>query len=132
MPALGRRGYVRDELELDVHAIGNVQSCVSSGLLYEPNEVAGEAFGFQIGIGFEVEGDEALAAGLERPAVLIAMDDALNVLARRDPLLAELIELRYFGGLTAEESSVVVNREIREIQHNLALAKAWLRRYLAT
>jgi len=75
--------------------------------------------------------DEALAAGLERPAVLIAMDDALNVLATHDPLLAELIELRYFGGLTAEESSVVVKKETREIQHDLALAKAWLRRYLA-
>ena len=75
--------------------------------------------------------DEALAAGLERPAVLIAMDDALKVLAARDPLLAELIELRYFGGLTAEESSVVVHKETREIQRDLVLAKTWLRRYLA-
>jgi RNA polymerase sigma factor (TIGR02999 family) len=75
--------------------------------------------------------DESLAAGLERPAVLIAVDDALNVLAARDPLLAELIELRYFGGLTAEESSVVVHKETREIQRDLVLAKAWLRRYLA-
>jgi RNA polymerase sigma factor (TIGR02999 family) len=75
--------------------------------------------------------DEALAAGLERPALLISMDDALNVLAKRDPLLAQLIELRYFGGLTAEESSVVVHKETREVQEDIALAKAWLRRYMA-
>jgi len=75
--------------------------------------------------------DEVLAAGLERPAMLTALDDALTSLAEQDSLLAELIELRYFGGLTAEESGVVVNRSTRQVQDGLAMAKAWLRRYMA-
>ena len=49
---------------------------------------------------------------LQRPSAVIAMDDALISLEKEDPLMARLIELRYFGGLTAEESSVVVKLEV--------------------
>lgn len=75
--------------------------------------------------------DDSLAACFDRPSILIAIGDAISDLAAQDPCLADVIELHYFGGLTAEESSVVVNKEIREVQRDLALAKAWIRRYLA-
>jgi RNA polymerase sigma factor (TIGR02999 family) len=67
---------------------------------------------------------------LQRPALIIALDDALNGLQRRDPLMAQLIELRFFGGLTAEESSVVVNLEVGDVRRRLRMAQAWLRREL--
>lgn len=54
--------------------------------------------------------EEAGDVGLERPALVLALDEALNKLDRQAPLMARLIELHYFGGLTAEESRVVVGR----------------------
>jgi RNA polymerase sigma factor (TIGR02999 family) len=67
---------------------------------------------------------------IERSWLMLALDDALTALGEQDPLMAQLIELRYFGGLTAEESSVVVNREVSEVRRELAMAQAWLRREL--
>jgi RNA polymerase sigma factor (TIGR02999 family) len=80
--------------------------------------------------GPKVSIEEAIDAGLERPSSLVALDDALNSLERQDPRLARLIEMRYFGGLTAEETSVVMNLEVGEVRRELALAQAWLRREL--
>jgi RNA polymerase sigma factor (TIGR02999 family) len=74
--------------------------------------------------------DTAGDISLQRPALIIALDDALNTLQQRDPLMARLIELRFFGGLTAEESSGVVNREVGEVRRSLRLGQAWLRREL--
>ena len=74
--------------------------------------------------------DKAGDISLQRPALIIALDDALNCLQQRDPLMARLIELRFFGGLTAEESSVVVNRDVGEVRRSLRLGQAWLRREL--
>ncbi|MBV8907007.1 MAG: sigma-70 family RNA polymerase sigma factor [Acidobacteriia bacterium] len=67
---------------------------------------------------------------LGRPSILIALDDVLNTLERQDPLLAQLIELRYFGGLTLEESAVAVNLSVGDVRRELQLAEAWLRREL--
>jgi RNA polymerase sigma factor (TIGR02999 family) len=74
--------------------------------------------------------DAAGGISLERPSVIIALDDALNTLEQQDPLTARLIELRYFGGLTLEESSVAVNRPVSAVRRDLKLAEAWLRREL--
>ena len=52
--------------------------------------------------------DEAQEACVEKPAVMVRIDDALNELARQDVRKAKLIEMRFFGGLTAEESASVV------------------------
>jgi RNA polymerase sigma factor (TIGR02999 family) len=68
--------------------------------------------------------------GLQRPSVLIALDDALTALGKQDALKARLIELRYFGGLTAEESSAVVKMDVSAVRRQLAMAQAWLRREL--
>jgi RNA polymerase sigma-70 factor, ECF subfamily len=45
--------------------------------------------------------------------------------------LAELIEMRYFGGMTAEETAEAVGRSVHVVRHELRLAHAWLRRELA-
>jgi RNA polymerase sigma factor (TIGR02999 family) len=75
--------------------------------------------------------DEARDGAGERPAVLIALDDALAALAGRDPLLAQLVEMRYFGGLTADESSAALHMETPVVRRQLRLAEAWLQRELA-
>jgi len=72
--------------------------------------------------------DEERDGSAERPSILIALDDALAALAGKDPLLARLVEMRYFGGLTAEESSAVLNLEIGMVRRQLRLAEAWLQR----
>jgi RNA polymerase sigma factor (TIGR02999 family) len=72
--------------------------------------------------------DEARDGSVERPSILIALDDALAALADKDALLARLVEMRYFGGLTAEESSAALNLEIGVVRRQLRLAEAWLQR----
>jgi RNA polymerase sigma factor (TIGR02999 family) len=72
--------------------------------------------------------DEERDGCVERPSILIALDDALAALAVKDPQLARLVEMRYFGGLTAEESSVVMNLEIKAVRRQLRLAEAWMQR----
>lgn len=62
---------------------------------------------------------------------LLELDLALDALAREKSSLAELIEMRYFGGMTAEETAEVVGRSVHIVRHDLRLAHAWLRRELA-
>jgi len=62
---------------------------------------------------------------------LLDLDLALDALAREQSSLAELVEMRYFGGMTAEESAEVMGRSVHVVRHELRLAHAWLRRQLA-
>jgi RNA polymerase sigma-70 factor (ECF subfamily) len=62
---------------------------------------------------------------------LLELDRALDALAAENPLLAQAIEMRYFGGLTAEEASEVTGRSVHSVRHDLRFAQAWLRRALA-
>jgi RNA polymerase sigma factor (TIGR02999 family) len=57
----------------------------------------------------------------------LAMDD----LAVENPQPAQVIEMRYFGGMTADETAAVVGRSVHVVQHELRFAHAWLRRRLA-
>lgn len=59
---------------------------------------------------------------------LIALDEALTKLAALDTQLARLVELRYFTGLTVEETAQVLNVSPRTTKRNWAYARAWLRR----
>lgn len=73
-----------------------------------------------------------LQAGAPAEATeLLDLDLAIDALAREQSSLAELIEMRYFGGMTAEESAEVVGRSVHVVRHELRLAHAWLRRELA-
>jgi RNA polymerase sigma-70 factor, ECF subfamily len=62
---------------------------------------------------------------------LLAMDDALQRLEQTEPIKAQLIEMRYFGGMTAEESSVALSLPVHVVRRELRLARAWLRMELA-
>jgi len=74
--------------------------------------------------------DEAQDACVEKPAVMVRIDDALNELAKRDPRKARLIEMRFFGGLTAEESATLLELPVHVVRRDLRVAQAWLQRAL--
>jgi RNA polymerase sigma-70 factor, ECF subfamily len=76
----------------------------------------------------KLELDEALAPGISRSMDLVALDDALRDLAKRDPQQSQIVELRFFGGLTTEEAAEVLDVSPRTIKREWRLAKAWLRR----
>ncbi len=62
---------------------------------------------------------------------VLDLDHALGALADEDQLLAQLIEMRYFGGMTAEETAEVLGQSVNIVRHDLRLAQAWLRRKLS-
>jgi RNA polymerase sigma-70 factor (ECF subfamily) len=62
---------------------------------------------------------------------LLELDGALDQLAAENPVLAHAIEMRYFGGLTADEAAEVTGRTVHSVRHDLRFAQAWLRRTLA-
>ena len=73
---------------------------------------------------------EASAASVERPSSMIELDDALSDLEKHDERKARLIEMRFFGGLTAEESAEVLELTVPVVRRELRLAQAWLEREL--
>ena len=74
--------------------------------------------------------DEARDACMEKPAIMVRIDDAMNELARHDPRKARLIEMRFFGGLTAEESAAALDLPVYVVRRDLRVAQAWLQREL--
>ena len=64
-------------------------------------------------------------------AQLCALDDALNTLAAMDPRRAQVVELRYFGGLSVEETGRVLNISAQSVMRDWKLARAWLARELS-
>jgi len=75
--------------------------------------------------------DEALAAGGPRSVDLLALDAALERLAAMDPEQARLVELRFFGGLTIEETAEAMNISPATVKRHWLVARAWLARELA-
>jgi RNA polymerase sigma-70 factor (ECF subfamily) len=61
---------------------------------------------------------------------LLDLDSALDGLAAEDQQLARLIEMRYFGGMTAEDTAEALGLSVHIVRHDLQLAHAWLRRRL--
>jgi RNA polymerase sigma factor (TIGR02999 family) len=74
---------------------------------------------------------EASEAASQRPELMIELDDALTELEKRDERKARLIEMRFFSGLTAEETASILGMDVRDVRRELRLAQAWLRRQLA-
>jgi RNA polymerase sigma-70 factor, ECF subfamily len=74
--------------------------------------------------------DEALVVSNEPGRDLVALDDALEVLASVDERKSRMIELRFFGGLSVEETAVVLNVSPDTVKRDWRLAKAWLLREL--
>ena len=79
---------------------------------------------------FKLSIEESGDIPVDRPSMLLAVDDALQELARKDPAKARLIEMRFFGGLTAEESAEATGMPVAEVRRHLRVAQAWLQREL--
>ncbi len=74
--------------------------------------------------------DEFIDAPIERPAAMVMVDDAIEALEVYDARKAKLIEMRFFGGMTAEESAEVLGLPVEKVRGELRIAQAWLRREL--
>lgn len=70
--------------------------------------------------------EEILIVSNGRSAELLALDDALEELAKMDPQKAKIVELRYFGGLSIEETAEVMGVSVPTINRQWRTAKAWL------
>ena len=79
----------------------------------------------------QVSLDEAATVGTERTAELAALDDALEHLATFDPRKCQVVEMRYFGGLTVEETAEVLHVSPETVARDWRLARTWLLRELA-
>lgn len=75
--------------------------------------------------------DESLEVSQEPRTDLVAMDDALKRLATVDPRKSRVVELRFFGGLTAEETAEVLNISPETVLRDWNLAKVWLLREMS-
>jgi RNA polymerase sigma factor (TIGR02999 family) len=76
--------------------------------------------------------EEILVVSHDRSAELVALDDALHTLAEMDEHKARIVELRYFGGLSIEETAEVMGVSVPTINRQWRMAKAWLYSQLAT
>jgi RNA polymerase sigma-70 factor, ECF subfamily len=65
------------------------------------------------------------------PLDVLRVHRALERIAREDDALAQLAELRYFGGMTSTEIASVLNRSVHAVRHDLRYVQAWLRRELS-
>ena len=76
--------------------------------------------------------DEIPDVSTGRDRELVAIDDALNTLAEMDPRKARVIELRFFGGLSVEETAEILKLSPQSVMRDWKLAKAWLTRELTS
>jgi RNA polymerase sigma factor (TIGR02999 family) len=85
------------------------------------------------GDGQRVEWDTAVDIGLpgaRQSMQIMDLDLAIERLTREHPTLGAVIEMRYFGGLTAEQIAEAVGRTVHVVRHEVRFAQAWLRRAL--
>ena len=74
--------------------------------------------------------DEVAVVSGDRTGDLVALDDALNELARLDPRKAQIIEMRFFGGLSVEETAEALQVSAATVRRDWSIAKFWLYREL--
>ena len=75
--------------------------------------------------------DEAALVTATRSEELLALDEALERLAVQDPVKSRIVELRYFGGLTVDETAQFLELSQRKVEREWTMAKAWLYRALS-
>jgi RNA polymerase sigma-70 factor, ECF subfamily len=83
------------------------------------------------GVGQEVAVAQLPDPGPEQCRPVLAIQDALLGLEKTDPFKAQLIEMRFFGGLSAEETSAALSIPVYIVRRELRLACAWLRKEMA-
>jgi RNA polymerase sigma-70 factor (ECF subfamily) len=71
--------------------------------------------------------DELAIISPGRSSDFVVVDDALNALAKRDARKANVVEMRFFGGLSVEETAAALNVSTQTVLRDWSLAKAWLR-----
>ena len=79
----------------------------------------------------QVAFDEAMAIAPKRGLDLVALDDALTSLAALDPRQSQVVELRFFGGLSIAETAEVLKVSPGTVRRDWSLAQAWLHRELS-
>lgn len=80
----------------------------------------------------QVSLNEALIVSEERSAEVVALDDALKRLATMDGRKSQIVELRFFGGLSIDETAEVLGVSPGTVMRDWTLAKAWLRREMTS
>ena len=80
--------------------------------------------------GYRLTVDEGLAFK-SRNVDLVALDDALNELAKLDPQQSQIVEMRFFGGLSIEETSRALNLSPTTVKRHWATARLWLHHQMA-
>jgi len=83
------------------------------------------------GDALQVSLSEAANVALERSADLVALDDALQTLEKLDPRQARVVELRFFAGLSLEETAEALKVSLSTVRRDWSLAEAWLFRELS-
>lgn len=82
-------------------------------------------------VGLEDTPNQGVDIAQSRGADLIALDDALNLLSTLNPRHSQIVELRFFGGLTEEEIAEVLHVSERTVRSDWRVARAWLQRELS-
>jgi len=80
------------------------------------------------GGGIKLELNDAMGSQKPQNMDLVALDDALKELAKLDPQQSRIVELRFFGGLSIEETAEIVGVSPTPVKREWATARAWLRR----
>lgn len=76
--------------------------------------------------------DEVAVVGSDRAADLVALDESMNALAQIDPRKAQVVELRFFGGLSVDETAEVLKVSSITVMRDWSSAKAWLYREMTS
>lgn len=74
--------------------------------------------------------DELYMLTRDRVGEILALDEALDQLAREDKLQSQIVELKYFGGYSQQEIAELLNISLKKVRREWYLAKAWLREVL--
>jgi RNA polymerase sigma factor (TIGR02999 family) len=77
--------------------------------------------------GYSLTLDDAKGLGKSRGVDMLELDDALNALAKLDPQQSRIVELRFFGGLTIEETAEALGISPATVKRSWASARVWLR-----
>ena len=80
----------------------------------------------------KVSFEDALSASQDRNLEFLALNDALDSLAQIDPRKAQVVEMRYFGGLSIQETAEVLCVSVATVKRDWDVAKTWLRRELTS
>jgi RNA polymerase sigma factor (TIGR02999 family) len=83
------------------------------------------------GAAIRVTMDDAMDVAQDSSADLVRLSDALSALATFDPRMSQVVELRFFGGLTVQETAEVLNVSPETVMRDWKTAKAWLLRELS-